>query len=199
MKKNSQYKELVRTILSGKIDRVLQNDRDLIECRSKLLEKIKSIRETRKRKKIFLEKISKIKTAATAREFLDILEQKKRNYSRKIPPLKKIPKGPYAHLGPDTRRKLLPVLKKKGLLKLKPRNGPYGVPFTKTSIDSTQFSSLVNDGFSNENRSKAMEDWTWRPLSSELKEEGFPLKFSHMTKFYETCGTDPWISEMRRQ
>ena len=70
MKKNSQYKELVRTILSGKIDRVLQNDRDLIECRSKLLEKIKSIRETRKRKKSFSKKYRKSKRLQAPENFL---------------------------------------------------------------------------------------------------------------------------------
>ena len=211
-----QYKELVRKVLSGK---VLCNDRDMIECRSKIVEKIKSIRETRKRKKRFLDRITRI-SDENARKILHVLEQKRKRHPKKIPPLKNVPQGPYAHLGPDTRRKLLPVLKKKGLLKLKPRNGPYvslfflylvfifheptqniqGVPFTKTSIDSTQFASLVNNGITNEIRSKAMDDWTWRPPSAEFQEEGgFPLKFSHMTKFYEKCGTDPWISDMRKQ
>ena len=212
-----QYRELVRKVLSGK---VLCNDRDMIECRSKIVEKIKSIRETRKRKKRFLDRITRI-SDENARKILHVLEQKRKRHPKKIPPLKNVPQGPYSHLGPDTRRKLLPVLKKKGLLKLKPRNGPYvsffrfylflsssshtrihlqGVPFTKTSIDSTQFASLVNNGITNEIRSKAMDDWTWRPPSAEFQEEGgFPLKFSHMTKFYEKCGTDPWISDMRKQ
>ena len=130
-----QYRELVRKVLSGK---VLCNDRDMIECRSKIVEKIKSIRETRKRKKRFLDRITRI-SDENARKILHVLEQKRKRHPKKIPPLKNVPQGPYAHLGPDTRRKLLPVLKKKGLLKLKPRNGPYVSHFF--SLSRIYFSS----------------------------------------------------------
>ena len=195
MMNNNKYKQLVRKLLSSDT-----TDRDVIECRSKILEKIRRIKEKRKRKTEFVRKIETLKTRKNMKTLLEAFEKKRRRKPRNIPPLKKIPKkGPYAHLGPDTRRKLLPVLKKKGLLKLKPRNGPYGVPFTKTSIDSTQFSSLINNGISSDQiRSSSMDDWEWRPPSAELQEEGFPLKFSRMTKFYEACGTDPWISQMRK-
>ena len=128
---------------------------------------------------------------------------RKKKTSEKIPPLRNVPQRSYAHLGPDAFEKIASctfeeerafeietsqrALRKSFFLYLvfifhEPLK-TFRVHY-KTSIDSTQFASLVNNGITNEVRT-AMDDWTRRPPSAEFQEEGFPLKFSHMTKFYE--------------
>eukprot|EP00941_MAST-03F_sp_MAST-3F-sp1_P002401 g2401.t1 len=49
---------------------------------------------------------------------------------------------PYRHLGPLTKRLLLPALKKKGTLVPRPKMGPFGVPHKGTSLDSNNVMCL---------------------------------------------------------
>jgi len=112
-------------------------------------------------------------------------------------------KDPYAHLGASTRRFLLPKLAARGLLVPQPRMGPYGVPFKGTSDDSDLVASSLNHStasqFETINRS-TMKDWRKEgAIDVTSFKQSFPINISRMTKYYEKCGSDPWVLDMRAE